>query len=187
MLIVNLPSFVEALIPLCGGVVATVFAIRDRSASHSATRRGIARRQLKWCGPLLIVIGLLSLSKALVPSRPTAESVAAAFRNANRLPLRVDQLTTLDAVDGHRQRVTFISTINKPGANREEVSSLVSSIEFGVRRHAVQTQSSEKSSKVGSLLSTYTFLMGRIFPASSLLQQTVRSDATLSIRRIASS
>ena len=164
MLIVNLPSFVEALIPLCGGVVATVFAIRDRSASHSATRRGIARRQLKWCGPLLIVIGLLSLSKALVPSRPTAESVAAAFRNANRLPLRVDQLTTLDAVDGHRQRVTFISTINKPGANREEVSSLVSSIEFGVRRHACADPKFREIFKSGISVEYVYFFDGKNLP-----------------------
>ena len=164
MISVDLSSLVNGLIPLCGGGVATVVAFKDNSAAPNSKAQK-AKRQLRWLGPLLIAIGLWSVGKTIGPLTPTAESVAAALRGSTPLPAQIDQFTRLDAVDGSHQKVTFVSTITKPGATQAEVVNLVRSRGPGVRKQACANPKYQKVFSEGISIEYAYFFNGKELPS----------------------
>lgn len=106
----DLPRLVAALPPLLLGMAMTVAGFRQ-SASTGTGVRPMAAKLFRFIGPLAMLAALWAVQQGLSSRPRTAEAFADHLRAAQRLPHAVDELTTLEQIEGKRERVTFIMRV----------------------------------------------------------------------------
>lgn len=115
-------TLIEGGIPVLGGLYATALGF-GRLGQHSVGS-GLnqkLRNSMRWLGPLVVAFGLFTgwqthQRLAHPPASELARSIAARLS----LPARVDEITSLDAVDGAGNTITYHSSINATLRNEEE-------------------------------------------------------------------
>ena len=110
----NLATVVEALIPLAAGAYATLLGYRMIKRPTIDPKKNAVLDHLKWLGPLVIVFGAWQLVQGVVERpRPSARDIVAGMRQKMKLPVTVDEVTRLDAVDAEGERIVYRLTITK--------------------------------------------------------------------------
>ncbi|WP_129648111.1 hypothetical protein [Peristeroidobacter agariperforans] len=113
---------IEGGIPVLGGLYATAlgFGWLGQHSVASGFKQKL-RSSMKWLGPLVVAFGLFTgwqahQRAAHLPASELARSIAAKLS----LPVQVDEITSLDAVDGAGNTITYHSSINATLQNEEE-------------------------------------------------------------------
>jgi hypothetical protein len=112
----NVAAMIEALIPLLGGIYATLLGYRlVRGPTTGDPKKLALLDQLKWLGPLVVAFGLWQfLQGFLHEPQVTTLEVVRAMRQRLTLPVAVDEATRLDRIDAEGQRIVYRLTITKP-------------------------------------------------------------------------
>ena len=131
----NTAGILEALIPVCGGIYATLLGfelIKLRKANPGAVALALVP-QLRWLGPVVIVFGLWMLWHAYLDQRPTAEEIVRGMRQKVTLPVAVDEVTRLDAFDSDGQRIIYRMTVTAPPQTEAETGALIAALRERLR------------------------------------------------------
>src|SRR5262245_53744770 len=116
------PTLIEGGIPILGGLYATALAygwIGKRPVIPGFTQTLLDR--MKWLGPLVVAFGVFTGWQAHQHFvHPPASELARTIAGKLSLPVRVDEITTLDAVDGAGDTITYHSSINTTLRSDEE-------------------------------------------------------------------
>jgi hypothetical protein len=115
----------ESLIPLCGGIYATLLGYRIIGRPGRDPRMATVVAQLKWLGPLVIAFGLWLMWQAFADEKPDVETIVQGMRERVTLPMTVDEMTQIDAFDHEGQRIIYRMTITQPPKTRAEQDALI--------------------------------------------------------------
>jgi hypothetical protein len=103
-------------------------AVAYRGAVGSPRAVGIGAKLIphfKWMGPALILFGLfLGWQGHVRAAHRSAESLANEIGGKLTLPLRIDEVTRLDAIQGHADVLSFHYTILAPLQTPEALSNI---------------------------------------------------------------
>jgi hypothetical protein len=113
-MVIDWVAVVEGGIPILGGLYATGLGwglIRP----GPSTRMQRFLPHFKWMGPALILFGLYSgLQTHMNFSHPPAEVIVKSIAPQLVLPTKVDEITTLDAIEGKADVITYRFTVTAP-------------------------------------------------------------------------
>lgn len=115
------PTVIQGGIPVIGGLYATAlgFGWFRRPASSAINQK--LRGCMKWLGPLVIAFGLFTGWETHSRlAHPTGTELARSISARISFPVRVDEITTLDAVDGAGDTITYYSSISAALHSDEE-------------------------------------------------------------------
>lgn len=119
---IQLQPLIEGGIPVLGGLYATAlgFGWLGQNSVASAFNQKL-RSSMKWLGPLVVAFGLFMGWQAHQRlAHPPAAELARSIAAKLSLPVQVDEITTLDAVDGTGNTITYHTSIKATLQNEEE-------------------------------------------------------------------
>jgi hypothetical protein len=115
------PTVIQGGIPIIGGLYATALGFGWFQRPASAAMNPKLRDCMKWLGPLVIAFGLFTGWETHSRlAHPTAAELARSISTRLSFPVQVDEITTLDAVDGAGDTITYHSSINAALHSNEE-------------------------------------------------------------------
>jgi hypothetical protein len=136
----NATGILEALIPLCGGIYATLLGfecIKPRNLNPSAT--GLVT-QLRWLGPLVVAFGLWLLWQASFDTQANVGEIVQGMRQKIDLPVAIDETTRLDAFDYEGQRIIYRLTISKPPQTEAKRDALIAAMAQRLRSQGCENE-----------------------------------------------
>lgn len=115
-------TLIEGGIPVLGGLYATALGfgwLGQHSVASGFNQK--LRERMKWLGPLVVAFGcFMGWQSHQRLAHPPASELARAIAGKISLPARIDEITTLDAVDGVGDIITYHSSINATLRNDQE-------------------------------------------------------------------
>lgn len=107
-------TLIEGGIPILGGLYATAlgYGVFSRSQIEPIQSRLKIRRQFRWLGPLVVLFGcFLAWQDHRQATHPSAELIAHQIRARMKFPVRLDDVTQLNTVEGRGDRLVYEATL----------------------------------------------------------------------------
>lgn len=124
----TIAAMLEGLIPLCGGIYATLLGFGKIRPGRSGPRIDAVLAQLKWLGPVVIVFGLVLIWRGYDDGAPNVDEIVRGMRARVELPVAVDEVTRLDAFDAVESRIVYRLTITRPPPTAAERDALLTAM-----------------------------------------------------------
>ncbi len=140
----NTAGILEALIPLCAGIYATLLGFELVKLRKVNPGAAAVIPQLRWLGPLVIVFGLWMLWQAYFDQRPTAEEIVRGMRQKVTLPVAVDEVTRLDAFDSDGRRIIYRMTVTEPLQTEAERDALIKAMRERLRSQGCSNENYQR-------------------------------------------
>lgn len=165
----NVPQVVESLIPLAGGALVLRAALKLPEADPRTPRR---RGRLRWLGAAVALTGFIGVVSGLFadPPAPDARALAAGMRQKLKLPLMVDDVTRLDAIDGAGRRLVMHSTITKPLATEAAREAVLAEMARRLKPEVCRDEKRRKLLRAGLGLEFEYTMDGRAYPSIVLVE-----------------
>lgn len=124
----NTAAILEALIPLVGGLFATLLGYNFIKPRNLNPKTAPIIAQLRWLGPLVMAFGAWMLWQGLADKPSRAEEIVREMRQKVTLPLAVDEMTRLDRFDADGRRIIYRMTVTKPPDSEAERDALIAAM-----------------------------------------------------------
>jgi hypothetical protein len=164
---VNTAGMIEALIPLCGGIYATLLGfgvIRLRKANPGVAALALVPRP-RWLGPVVTVFGLWTLWQGYRTEGPPRSRLCAGCGRKVTLPVAVYEVTRLDAFDGEGQRIIYRMTITNPLQNEAETDALLAALRERLRSQRCTNENYQRLFGENIALEFVYTIGGKPYPA----------------------
>jgi len=107
-------TLIEGGIPILGGLYATAlgYGVFSGAQVTPTQNRLKVQRQFRWLGPMVVLFGcFLAWQDHAQALHPSAELIAHQIRTRMKLPVKLDDVTELNAVEGRGDHLVYEATL----------------------------------------------------------------------------